>query len=145
MFVISLCVFCWYYIHIDIGSGIELAEITSMNHLYVLRCIDVQLYTNVSGLSLDEDIDMSWTGRHNAIWRQRVTMFIEWNYTITKASKLVFWASATSKFVHSLQFCTSKEFCEALCSVPKQYVPLDHSNYSYKTTPSLHTWQVIPT
>lgn len=59
MFVISLCVFCWYYIHIDIGSGIELAEITSMNRLYVLRCIDVQLYTNVSGLSLNEDTDMS--------------------------------------------------------------------------------------
>ena len=59
MFVISPCVFCGYYIHIDIGCGIELAEITSMNHLYLLICIDVQLSTNVSGLSLNEDIDMS--------------------------------------------------------------------------------------
>lgn len=25
MFVLSLCVFCWYYIHVDIGYGIELA------------------------------------------------------------------------------------------------------------------------
>ena len=59
MFVLSLCVFCWYYIHVDIGCGIELAEITSMNYLYLLICIDVQLYTNVSGLSLNEEVDMS--------------------------------------------------------------------------------------